>query len=131
MNSFLLAVGWWNFGGSLIMLFALNQKFGKKLFNDWTKIFKEEFTLDYWGKFWLFWAAGLNVFFGLVNVLSVKWGYEEIKYFLVYSDIFSYTVFLGLGIWGLVSGRCAGGIYSVFVIFLFWLSWACYALMNA
>ena len=89
MNSFLQAVGWWNFGGSLIMLCALSPSFGKKLFNEWTRIFKEPFVLDYWGKFWLFWAAGLNVFFGLVNILAVTWGYVEIKYFLIYTDLFA------------------------------------------
>ncbi len=130
MNNFLLTVGWWNFGGSLVMLCTLNEAFGKKLYNEWTKIFKPEFTLDYWGKLWLFWAAGINVFFGLVNVMAVKWGYAEIKEFLVYTDIVSYSAFLLLAVWGHVAGRCGSGIYSVYVIFSFWISWAVISLQN-
>ena len=45
MNNYLNAVGWWNFAGSLMMIGMLNQSFGKKMLNDWTKIFKTEFEL--------------------------------------------------------------------------------------
>jgi len=53
MNNFLLAIGWWNFAGSIIMLGFFNDSFAKKMMNEWTKIFKDEFRLDFWGKFWM------------------------------------------------------------------------------
>jgi len=129
MNAFLTAIGWWNFLGSFIMVGMLNESFGKKLLNEWTQIFKENFTLNYWGKLWLFWAAGLNVFFGLVNIMSVQWEYNEIKEFLVYSDLIAYLIFFSLTIWGLKAGRLGSGVYSVFIIFAFWICWGLWVII--
>jgi hypothetical protein len=75
MNTYLLAIGWWNLVGSILMLGLFNEWFGKKIFNEWSKIISTEYKLDYWGKFWLSWAIGTNIFFALINILSVKWGY--------------------------------------------------------
>jgi len=128
MDTFLLSLGWWNFGGSITMLFFLNENFGKKMLNEWTKIFATEFKLDYWGKLWLVWAAGINIFFGLINILSVKWGYIEVKEFLIYCDLVAYSLFLILAVWGWKSNRMGSGIYSVFIIFSGWLAWGIYSL---
>ena len=129
MDNFLLAVGWWNFGGSIAMLFFLYQPFGRMILNDQTKIFKTRFELDYWGKLWLFWAAGINIFFGLINVMSVKWGYPEVKSFLIWSDIVAYSIFVALAIWGHIAGRMGSGVWSVYLIFGGWIGWAFYSVM--
>ncbi|MBK7811603.1 MAG: hypothetical protein IPO62_11560 [Saprospiraceae bacterium] len=50
MDTYLLAIGWWNFLGSLIMLGFIFEAFGQKVLNEWTLIFKDKFVLDYWGK---------------------------------------------------------------------------------
>lgn len=123
MDNYLLAIGWWNFAGSILMLGMLYQPFGKKVLNEWCLIFKPEFVLDYWGKLWFFWAIGLNIFFGLINLLSVRWGYDEVKRFLVWTDIVAYLIFVGLAIWGLKQGKLGSGIYTAFVIFSVWIVW--------
>ena len=123
MNTYLLAIGWWNFIGSIMMIGFFYQPFGKKMLNDWTRMFITEFSLDYWGKLWLMWAVGLNIFFGLINILAVHWGYEDVKTFLIWVDISAYAFFIGISIWGLKVGRCGSGIYSAFVIFAFWIIW--------
>ena len=129
MTNYLLAIGWWNFGGSLLMLGLFDRNFGRKMMNEWTRIFKTEFILDYWGKFWLGWAIGLNIFFGLVNILSVSWDHEAMQKFLVCSDLAAYLAFLCLAVWGIKAGRTGSGIYSVFVIFSFWIGWGIWVLM--
>lgn len=129
MNTFLLSLGWWNFIGSIMMLGMLYEPFGKKMLNEWTRIFKDDFVLDYWGKLWLFWAAGLNIFFGLINILAVKWDYENVKEFLVYSDLLAYLIFIGLAAWGITAKRLGSGAYSVFIIFSFWIGWGIYSLL--
>ena len=101
------------------------EPFGKKMLNEWTKIFKTEFTLDFWSKFWLSWSIGLNIFFALINIYSVKWGYIEIKTFIIGFDILAYMLFVGLCVWGIKAGRCGSGIYSAFIIFFFWIIWGC------
>lgn len=123
MDTYLLAIGWWNFLGSIMMLGFFHQPFGKKMLNEWTKIFSTEFALDYWGKLWLIWAIGLNIFFGLINILAVKWGFIEVKMFLVWFDIIAYLLFVGLAIWGIKAKRCGEGAYSVFIIFGVWIIW--------
>ena len=39
MDTYLLSLGWWNFAGSILMIGFFYQSFGKKMLNDWTKIF--------------------------------------------------------------------------------------------
>lgn len=130
MDTFLLALGWWNFGGSIMMMFFLNENFGKKVLIDWTQIFATEFKLNYWGKLWLFWAAGINIFFGLINILSVKWGYLPLKEFLVISDLIAYGILLSLAIWGWQCKRMGTGVYSVFIVFAGWIVWGIYSLVG-
>jgi hypothetical protein len=123
MDTYLLALGWWNFVGSILMIGFFNQPFGRKIFNEWTKIFSTDFVLDYWGKFWMMWAIGLNIFFALINILAVKWGYVELKSFLVWFDVIVYVLFVGLAIWGIRAKRTGEGIYFAFVIFGLWIVW--------
>jgi hypothetical protein len=77
MDTYLFSLGWWNFAGSILMIGFFYQPFGKKVLNDWAKIFNTEFALDYWGKFWLTWSIGLNIFFGLTNIYAAKLNYME------------------------------------------------------
>ncbi|HLP14397.1 MAG TPA: hypothetical protein VK177_20880 [Flavobacteriales bacterium] len=128
MDNFLLTVGWWNFGGSILMLFFLYEPIGNAVLVSSTKIFNTPFKLDYWTKLWLGWAAGINVFFGLINVMAVKWGYIEPKVFLIWADIIAYCIFVLLAIWGHVAGRMGSGIYSVYIIFAGWITWGIYCL---
>jgi hypothetical protein len=128
MDTFLLSLGWWNFIGSLMMLAFLYEPFGKKMLNDWTMIFVEEFTLNFWSKLWMAWAAGLNVFFGSVNILAVKWALPELKIFLVISDLAAYLIFMILAIKAYREKKLGSGAYSVFVIFAAWIIWGIAAL---
>ena len=105
------------------MVELLHEPFGQNMLNNWTKIFSKQFVLNYWTKLWLFWAAGINIFFGLMNIMSVKWGHPEIKSFMAYTDLISYSCFFLLAIWGYRSKNLGTGAYSVFVIFAFWLAW--------
>jgi hypothetical protein len=130
MVTYLLALGWWNFFGSIVMIGFFNESFGKKMLNDWTKIFATEFKLDYWSKFWLGWAIGLNIFFGYINVLAAKWNFFPLMKVLVLTDIAAYSAFVLLGIWGLVSKRLGAGGYSIFIIFGGWIAWGIVALLG-
>lgn len=123
MDNYLLAIGWWNFAGSIMMLGFYYQPFGKQVLNEWTKIFKIEFALDYWGKLWMVWASGLNIFFGLINIMSVKWAYPDVQLFLIGADLTAYIFFILLAIWGIKAGRLGSGFYSVLAIFTFWITW--------
>lgn len=123
MNYYLLALGWWNLVGSLMMIGLFNESFGKKLMNDWTKIFVTEFKLDYWGKFFMGWAIGLNIFFGLINIYAAGLDVESLKRFIICFDMGAYLIFIGLAVWGMITKHLGTGVYSVFVIFGVWLIW--------
>lgn len=123
MDNFLLAIGYWNLFGSVMMLFFLNEKFGQLVLNEWTNIFATEFKLNYWVKLWLFWAAGINIFFGLINVLAVSWGYTEVKLFLLRMDLLAYLIFILASFWGWKAGRLGQGFYIVVLVFLGWIVW--------
>jgi len=99
------------------------------MLNEWTMMFRTEFSLDYWGKVWLMWAISLNIFFGLINILAVGWGYNDVKEILIAADIVAYVSFTGLAVWGLRAGRLGSGAYSVFLIFSFWIIWGCVVLL--
>ena len=130
MDTYLLSIGWWNFLGSIMMMSMVYQPFGQKMLVEWTQMFKEDFILNYWSKLWLFWASGLNIFFGLINILAVHWGYADVKLFLILLDIGIYISFIGLAAWGLKAGRCGSGIYSALVIFIIWITWGYLAIHN-
>ena len=130
MDHYLSALGWWNLAGCFLMFGVFNESFGRKVLNDWTKIFHVEYSLDYWSKFWLAWAIGLNIFFAMINILSVKWGYMEVKIFITWIDIIAYSLFGILCFWGLKERRVASGVYSAIIIFLVWISWGIYVLMG-
>jgi hypothetical protein len=129
MDYYLTALGWWNFVGSIVMLGFFNVNFGKKMLNEWTKIFSREFTLDYWSKFWLAWAIGLNIFYGAINITAVFWAQTELKVLIICFDLFAFCMFLGLAIWGKRSGNCGSGIYSVYTIFGLWIAWGIFTFM--
>lgn len=128
MDIFLLSIGWWNFLGSILMLGFLHEPFGQYILNGSTKIFAEKFVLSYWTRIWLGWASGLNIFFGLINIMAAKWEYPALKPFMVWSDLIAYSLFFALAIWGLRAGKLGPGAYSVFVIFGVWIGWALYVL---
>jgi hypothetical protein len=131
MKTYLLVLGWWNLIGCGLMLGFFNETFGRKMLNEWTRIFATPYTLDYWSKFWLSWAIGLNVFFALVNILAAKWEFLPLMRFTVGIDIMAYLLFIGLTVWGVTAKRTGSGIYSVFVIFAIWLSWGTWALITS
>jgi hypothetical protein len=131
MDTFLLSIGWWNFIGSIMMLGFLYEPFGQSVLNNSTKIFSEKFTLNYWSRLWLVWATGLNIFFGLINIFAARWEYPELKTFLVYMDLFAYSIFLMLAIWGLKTKKLGSGGYSVLLIFTAWITWAIWVLRDA
>src|SRR5688572_5788424 len=126
MQNYLAALGWWNFAGSFFMLGFFDERFGKKVLNEWTMLFKQEFKLNYWSKFWLFWAIGLNIFFGLINICAARWDFKELSIFLTIADVVAYVLFVFLAIWGIKAKRTGSGIYSVFIIFGGWIAWGLY-----
>ncbi|MES2588157.1 MAG: hypothetical protein V4622_04200 [Bacteroidota bacterium] len=128
MDTFLNAIGWWNFFGSFIMLGFLHEPFGHNILNKWTKIFFVKYKLNYWSRLWLFWAAGINVFFGAINIYGSKWHFIEVKHFLIYSDLLAYSIFLILVLWGIAAKKLAAGAASVIAIFCFWLAWGIFVL---
>jgi hypothetical protein len=130
MDEFMIALGSWNFFGALLMIGFFNVSFVKKIMNDWTRIFVTEFTLDYWSKFWMGWAIGLNIFYGLINICAGYWLTPvELKVIIILFDVLAYSTFLVLAIWGHRSGRCGAGIYSVYVIFGFWIAFGIFTFM--
>lgn len=129
MNEFLIALGIWNFFGTVLLFFCLNLDFGKKVLNEWTKIFSKEFKLDYWSKFWMAWALGLNMFFAVVNIMAADAAAIELKVIIVLFDLLVYAAFILLAIWGKRSGNCGTGIYSAIAIFFVWIIWGVFTFM--
>jgi hypothetical protein len=130
MDRYLTALGWWNLIGSIMMIGFFNESFGKKMLNDWCKIFATEFKLDYWSRFWLGWAIGLNIFFGIINILAAGWDLVQLKQFLIYFDMAAYLAFVGLVLWGLKTKHCASGAYTALIIFMVWIIWGLDALLQ-
>jgi len=130
MYTYLLSLGLWNFFGSIVMLGLINDNFGHNMFVKWTKIFKEDYKLNNYGRIWCAWAAGINIFFGAVNVMAWKWQFEPLGKFLIYTDLLAYSIFTILAVRGLIQKSVGSGIYSVLVIFLGWIVWGVWVLMN-
>ena len=96
----------------------------------WTKIFREDYNLNSYGRLWCAWAAGINIFFGAVNIMAWKWQFEPLGKFLLYVDLAAYLFFMLLAIRAMVWGTSGSGIYSVLVIFSVWIGWGLSVLIN-
>jgi hypothetical protein len=131
MKTYMLALGWWNFIGCFMMLGFFNEAFGRKVFNEWTKIMAVPFTLDFWSRFWMGWAIGLNFFYAGINLMAANWEFLPLMKFTVICDIVAYVFFMGLSIWGLAKKRLGAGGYSVFIVFGVWLGWGIWSLLQA
>jgi len=129
MESYLIAVGMWNLVVSFLMIGFFYEAFGKKLLNEWTKIFTIEFKLDYWSKFWLGWAIGLKIFFGAVNIMAASSAKIEMQVMIICFDLLAYITLVCLAIWGKRVGRCGTGIYSVYFVFTIWIGWGIFTFM--
>lgn len=123
MNTYLLSVGWWNLIGSFLMLGFLNTVFANKVLVTWTGIFKKELTSNYYTKLFIGWAVGLNIIFALINIMAAKWNFIELKSFMIWVDIISYILFIGLTFWGIITKNCSSGIYVAILIFGVWIGW--------
>lgn len=130
MESFIATLGWWNLIGSVMMFFFLNERFGSMVLVESTGIFKGPFRLDYWGKLWLAWAAGANLFFGIVHILTVHYKFYPLMIWIVWNDVIIYVTFILLSVWGIRAGRMGKGAFSVFIVFGIWLSWSLYSLYS-
>lgn len=130
MKLYLAVLGWWNLVGCWLMLGWFHEPFGKKVLNEWTRLFVTPFTLDYWSKLWLIWAIGLNIVFALMNILAAQWGFEPLMIFSVVVDLTAYSLFIGLSIWGIRAKRLGAGAVSLFVVFGGWLVWGAWCLCD-
>lgn len=122
MDTYLLAVGYWNLAGSIMMMGMISPYIGNKMLVEWSRIFSAQFQLGFYGKLWLFWAAGLNIFFGVTHITAATWD-EAIQMFFIKADIVIYIIFILLGIWGIIAKKCGIGIYVAFGVFLIWIGW--------
>src|SRR5262245_42870519 len=111
MNAYLLALGWWNLVGCGFMLLLLHPKWGPKLMNECVAVLSEPYNVDFYAALWVFWATGLNVFYALINILSVGWEFAPLMRFTAWTDVISYCIFLALGIRTHVRGKAGKGIY--------------------
>jgi len=123
MDNYLLTLGVWNLIGSLLMLTFINDSIGNKILVEWSQLFKEKYRTEYYGKLWVVWAAGVNIFFALINLLCINWNILEIKEFVIWADIIIYILFILLSIIGLKAGKLGNGIYIGFLIFITWILW--------
>lgn len=130
MDTYLTSIGWWNFIGSLLMLGMFNENFAKNMLYGWTKLFTIEIKIDFWFRFWMGWAIGLNIFYGAINILCVRWNVTEMKQVVIGFDVFAYGMFLFLLFRGFRSGIMGKeGFYSTLCIFSTWFIWGICSLL--
>ena len=129
MNHFLIGLGLWNLIGACFMFLLLNKKFGNDFLVKWSQIFKEPYSLNYYGKFWLCWAIGINLFYGFINCWAVKWDYIHVKTDLIFFNLIIYFIILAILIYGLIkSNKLGPGAYIAGVIWAFFIGWGIYVL---
>ena len=130
MYTFLLVVGAWNFGGSLMMLGFVNEKFAHNVLVKWSGIFKETYTVNAYGRMWFIWAASLNVFFGLLDMLAWHWQFDPLGVCLSLMTLSAYLVVLILSIVALIRKKAGPGIYFTIALFTAWIVWGVYGLLT-
>lgn len=129
ISTFLFALGVYNLIGSLILSCFLSNSLGDLILRRQFKIFTNNYHLGTAGKMWLVWAISLNFFFALINILAKGWeGRSQLD--LLILDLVLYLIFLILTIIGLRSSNYSKGLWFCFPLFLFWVFWGAYLLLD-
>lgn len=132
MNSFsnyLVSLGIYNLFGCVFLLGFLSNSFGNFILTKHLKIFKNSYKIGTSGFLWLVWAAMLNFFFSVVNILAYRWD-SIAQMDLLITNIILYIVFVILSILALLSKNYSTGIWFNFPIFLFWICWGLYLILQ-
>ncbi|NJP10364.1 MAG: hypothetical protein HC866_13550 [Leptolyngbyaceae cyanobacterium RU_5_1] len=126
-NYFLLAIGYWNLIGSIVLYLMLNEAIADKILRQWIEIITVPYDVGKYGSLWLVWAASTNTFFSVINVLAVHWARTS-QVVVVCGDLFVYGIFL-LSIIVVLNDKNYGrGLYVSIFLTIFWMLWAIYSL---
>ena len=130
METFLLAVGYWNLIGSLVLYLMLKPTLADKILRLWTGIIAQPYEIGKYGALWLLWAATTNTFLGVINIFAAQWEFTS-QTIIIYADLFVYGVFLISAIAALKNVNYGKGHFLNILLFLLWILWATYSLHLA
>lgn len=126
-NYFLLAIGYWNLIGSIVLYLMLNPAIADKILRQWTEIVTVPYDVGRYGSLWLVWAASTNTFFSVMNILTIRWAHTS-QIAVICGDLFVYSVLL-LSMTVVLNNENYGrGLYVSIFFSIFWIVWAICAL---
>lgn len=128
-NYFLLAIGYWNLIGSIVLYLMLNPAIADKLLRQWIEITTFSPDLGKYGSIWLLWAATTNTFFSVINIYAVHWSTSS-KVTVIWGDSFVYCIFLLPMIVVFNNENYGRGLYVSILLSIFWILWAVYSLFT-
>lgn len=126
-NYFLLAIGYWNLIGSVVLYFMLNPAIADTILRQWIEIITVPYEVGKYGSLWLVWAASTNTFFSVMNVFAVHSAHAS-QIVVICGDLFVYGILL-LSMLAVFNNKSYGrGLYVSICLSIFWMLWAIYAL---
>lgn len=124
---FLLAIGYWNLIGSIILYLMLNPAIADKVLRQWIEIITIPYDVGKHGSLWLVWAASTNIFFSIVNIAAAHWE-ETSQRTVIWGDLFVYGILLLSMIAVFNHENYGKGLYVSIFLGIFWILWAGYSL---
>lgn len=125
LSNYFLSIGIYNLLGSALLFVFLSNKYGDLILRKSFRILTTPYSLESNGYMWLVWAATLNLFYGVTNILAFRWD-QIAKIDLLYINLILYSVFLVYTIRLLFSPNYSYGVWFNLPIFSFWILWTIY-----
>jgi hypothetical protein len=122
MASFLLWIGAYNVLGSLVLMAMHSERVAELVLRRGTEIVPGPYRHEGFARMWLWWAAGTNLFLGVVMVRALAWPLA-VQREVTLLAVGVYALLWLVAVAGLRRPRYGRGIYALHPLWLGQIGW--------
>lgn len=129
MSDFLLWIGLYNLIGSIMLMAMHFEKIADILLRRATEIIAEPYLHGAYGRLWLWWAATMNLFVGVVMLLATRWE-KVVQQEIILAVVGIYVLMYLVMVFGGRKPKYGSGIYVTHVLWLIQIVWGIYTFLH-
>lgn len=122
MKEFLYWIGWYNLLGAAVLAAMHSEKVADFMLRRATEVVAAPYEHGAWGRLWLWWAATVNGFLGLVMVLATRWDLQ-VQREVTFAAVGVYLVMWIVVIVGARGAKWGRGVPVLHVLWLGQMAW--------
>lgn len=129
MSDFLLWIGLYNLIGSIMLMAMHFERIADTLLRRATEIIAEPYLHGAYGRLWLWWAATMNLFVGVVMLLATRWE-AVVQKEIILAVVGIYVLMYLVMVFGGRKPKYGSGIYVTHVLWLIQIAWGIYTFLH-